>query len=366
MSKAARLDAARIRASAVFAEAGYALVEPPIFAPAETFLERLGEQFRHQTCFFEDGTGEELCLRPEITIPVCRMALDDGFDGAAPLRLRYAGPVFRLERDGAGPLVQSQQAGGELLGAAEGAEAEAEIIALALRALDACGIVDGRVALGDAGAFADLLAGLALTDRQRQRLKGQFDVHGSALADRLPDGEEGKAARRMDLDLALAEAEAELSARGLTIAGQRTIDDIARRMADRAGRDEARVIPPAARAALQGFFRLRSPMAGAALAIETYFKAAQIRTASGARQAALGAALERAGVTLDRVTFDAGVHAPLGYYTGLEFRVQAGGRTLAGGGRYDSLIGELAGRPGWRVPAVGCALFLDDLAEAAP
>jgi ATP phosphoribosyltransferase regulatory subunit len=366
MSEATRLDRARSRVSAVFAEAGYALVEPPIFAPAETFLERLGERFRHQTCFFEDGSGEELCLRPEITIPVCRMALNDGYDGAHPYRLRYAGPVFRLDRDGAGPLAQSQQAGAELLGADAGAEAEAEIIVLALRALEACGVLDAQVALGDAGAFSDLLTGLALTERQRTRLQGQFDAHGSALADRLPDADDAKASRRLDLDLALAEADAELGAKGLTITGQRTLQDIARRLSDRAGRAEARFIPPAARAALQDFFRLKVPMAGAAGAIAAYFRSAGIATAADARQAALAAALGKAGVALDRVMFDAGVHAPLGYYTGLEFRVHAGGEPLAGGGRYDNLVGELAGRPGWRVPAVGCAVFLDQVAERAP
>lgn len=363
MTKAARLDAARSRAAAVFAEAGYALVEPPIFAPAETFLERLGERFRHQTCFFEDGSGEELCLRPEITIPVCRMALDDGYDGTVPRRLRYAGPVFRLEGEGAGPLVQTQQAGGELLGAGGAAEAESEIVSIAVRALEACGIADARIVLGDAGAFADLLAGLALTDRQRTRLKGLFDAHGSALAAHLPAAEEAKAPRRLDLDLARAEVEAELDAKGLTITGQRTVDDIARRLADRAGRAEARVIPPGARGALEGFFRLSVPMADAAEAVSDFFRTVGIASKSGERQAALCGALGKAGIPLHRVTFDAGVHTPLGYYTGLEFHVRAGGETLASGGRYDSLIGELAGRPDWRVPAVGCAVFLDALAE---
>ncbi|MCC6919145.1 MAG: ATP phosphoribosyltransferase regulatory subunit [Alphaproteobacteria bacterium] len=365
MSPAARLDAVRARTAEVYGAAGYRLVEPPIFAPADTFLERLGEQFRQQTCFFEDGTGEELCLRPEITIPVCRMALDDGFDGTAPLRLRYAGPVFRLDHEHGGRLAQTQQAGGELLGAGAGAEAEAEVVALALRALEACGLGTARIALGDAGAFADLVSGLDLTDRQRARLKSQFDAHGSALAEHLPQAEDGKPARVLDLDLARAEVEATLEARSLTITGQRTVEDIALRLADRSGRAEARVIPPPARAALQDFFRLHVPMPEAAQAVAAFFRAARIESRAAERQAALAGALARAGVALDRVTFDAGVHAPLGYYTGLEFRVHANGTTYAGGGRYDSLIGELAGRPGWRVPAVGCALFLDAVAEAA-
>jgi len=365
MSPAARLDEVRARASDAFAAAGYRLVEPPIFAPADTFLERLGEQFRQQTCFFEDGTGEELCLRPEITIPVCRMALDDGVDGTTPLRLRYAGPVFRLDHDRGGQLVQTQQAGCEFLAAAGGAAADAEVVALALRALDACGIPGARIALGDAGAFTDLVGGLDLTDRQRARLKSQFDAHGSALAEHLPQAEHGRPARALDLDLARAEVEAQLEAKALTITGQRTVEDIAARLADRAGRAEARVIPPPARAALQGFFRLNVPMGEAAGAVATFFRAARIASGAAERQAALADALSRAGVALGRVTFDAGVHAPLGYYTGLEFRAHANGIAYAGGGRYDSLIGELAGRPGWRVPAVGCALFLDAVAAAA-
>ena len=66
---------------------------------------------------------------------------------------------------------------------------------------------------------------------------------------------------------------------------------------------------------------------------------------------------------LSAIAFDTGIHAPLDYYTGLEFRIEAGGALLAGGGRYDALLGELSATPGLAIPAVGCALFLDDVAR---
>lgn len=88
----AALDAARQAAGAVFAGALYEPVEPPIVAPAEIFLERLGERFRRLTSFFEDGTGEEKCLRPEITIPACRMALAAGYNGATQLSCAMPAP----------------------------------------------------------------------------------------------------------------------------------------------------------------------------------------------------------------------------------------------------------------------------------
>ncbi len=364
---AARLDQARSATGAVFAEAGFRPVEPAIFAPAETFLERLGERFRRQTCFFEDGTGEELCLRPEITIPVCRMALEGGFDGSQPLRLRYAGPVFRLTQDGAGALTQSMQAGAELLGAADPVAAEAEIIALALQALAASGVAEPQVVLGDAGAFADLVGGLDLTARQRARLSDLFDAYGSALVEHLPpEAEAATRTQALDLDIALAETEAELEARGLTLTGGRTAEDVARRIADRAGRAQARAIPQAARRAITEFFALAAPMAEAGAMLGGYFARVGVSSGAARRLASLAAALAGRGVDLGAVAFDASVHAPLGYYTGLEFRVDAAGRTVASGGRYDRLLGELAARDGWSAPAIGCALYLNEIAEPTP
>jgi ATP phosphoribosyltransferase regulatory subunit len=356
---AARRGAARAAASGVFAGAGYAPIEPPIFAAAETFLERLGERFRRQTCFFEDGTGHEMCLRPEITIPVCRMALETGYDGARPLRLHYDGPVFRLADDGAGALIQSAQAGAELLGVPDRAAADAEAVALAWQVLAACGVAQPTIALGDAGAFGDLITGLGLTVRQRERLKALFGAHGSALANHLPPEGATPPGRPLDLDLARANVAAELDARALTLTGGRTIDDIARRLADRMARAQAHSIPPEARAALAGFFALQAPLADAAVHLRGFFARAGVASAVPDHLAALTAALQARGVPLAAVTFDTGIHAPLDYYTGLEFRIDAGGETLAAGGRYDALFGQLGGPA---IPAVGCAVFLDAVA----
>lgn len=358
------LDAARQAASAVFAGALYAPVEPPIVAPAEIFLERLGERFRRLTSFFEDGTGEEKCLRPEITIPVCRIALAAGYDGATHLKLRYAGPVFRLAEDGAGALTESAQVGAEFLGGREAAKAEAEIVVLGLSALAACGIARPRVVLGDAGAFGELVRGLGLEARQQAHLMRLFEAHGSALAEHLPPEGARAELTPLDADLALADTLARLEAGGLVLTGGRTPEDVAARLADRAGRASAEAIPAAARAAIAAFFGLKARLAEAGDTLARFFAAHGIASQAPQRLAALAAELAAAGAAEDAIVFDAGVHAPLGYYTGLEFRVDdATGYALAGGGRYDTLIRELGGPD---TPAVGVALFLDAIAERAP
>src|SRR5262249_53354920 len=78
---------------ATFARAAYARVEPPILQPADVFLDRSGEEIRRRTFVLTDPAGRELCLRPDLTIPVCRMHLEGR--GKFPARLAYHGPAFR-------------------------------------------------------------------------------------------------------------------------------------------------------------------------------------------------------------------------------------------------------------------------------
>ena len=94
----AALDAQATKMLRVFAAKGYKRVEPPVLQPADVFLDRSGEEIRRRTFVFDDPTGRELCLRPELTIPVCRMALQTGT--RLPARLAYHGPAFRFQKIG--------------------------------------------------------------------------------------------------------------------------------------------------------------------------------------------------------------------------------------------------------------------------
>ena len=56
--------------------AGFGRTEPPILHPAAIFLDMSGEEVRRRLFLTADAAGEELCLRPEYTIPVCRAYLE--------------------------------------------------------------------------------------------------------------------------------------------------------------------------------------------------------------------------------------------------------------------------------------------------
>jgi len=61
----------------LFAARGYVREEPAVLQPAEIFLDRSGEEIRRRTFTLMDPSGRELCLRPDLTIPICRQAVLD-------------------------------------------------------------------------------------------------------------------------------------------------------------------------------------------------------------------------------------------------------------------------------------------------
>jgi ATP phosphoribosyltransferase regulatory subunit len=91
---------------ASFAAAGYAAVQPSILQPAEPFLDLSGEDIRKSLYLTTDASGDELCLRPDLTIPVARDYLASARAGEAA-SFCYLGPVFRYRGDKPSEFVQA-------------------------------------------------------------------------------------------------------------------------------------------------------------------------------------------------------------------------------------------------------------------
>jgi histidyl-tRNA synthetase len=164
------------------ARAGYGYVEAPVFEDTELFVRGVGEStdvVSKEMFTFADRGGRSLTLRPEGTVGVLRAALDAGLHkGQLPVKLRYAGPMFRAERPQAGRFRQFQQVGIEALGVDDPA-LDAEVVALGWQAYADLGLRQVRLlltSLGDphcrpryrAGLTA-YLAGLDLDDDTRRR-----------------------------------------------------------------------------------------------------------------------------------------------------------------------------------------------------
>src|SRR3954454_3422729 len=141
-----------------YERAGYRRVAPPILQPAESFLDLSGEDIRKRMYLTADAEGRELCLRPDLTIPVSRDYLASPAAGSSQ-GFCYLGPVYRDR--GVLP-AEIVQAGIEAFGRADKAAAGAAMLALVLDAPAHAGIAQPEIRRGDVGLFASLVAALDL------------------------------------------------------------------------------------------------------------------------------------------------------------------------------------------------------------
>ncbi|MFN2539065.1 MAG: histidine--tRNA ligase [Mycobacteriales bacterium] len=162
--------------------AGYGYVEPPVFEDTALFARGVGEStdvVQKEMYTFSDRGGRSLTLRPEGTASVVRAVLEHGLHkGQLPVKLRYAGPMFRAERPQAGRFRQFQQSGVEAIGLTDPA-LDAEVVALASEGYRRLGLRQVRLlltSLGDASCrpayreeLTAFLGGLDLDEATRAR-----------------------------------------------------------------------------------------------------------------------------------------------------------------------------------------------------
>src|SRR6266540_3966751 len=97
------LEAQNARIMAVFEAAGFEHIAPDVLQPADIFLERSGEAIRARTFVFSDPEGNELCLRPDLTVPTCRYHLAHAAKPDLESKYSYCGAVFRFTAAGERP-----------------------------------------------------------------------------------------------------------------------------------------------------------------------------------------------------------------------------------------------------------------------
>lgn len=365
------------RADAVatmLADAGYARIEPTILQPVSIFLDLSGEDFRGRMFLTSDAAGNELCLRPEYTIPVAREYLASPAAGREAA-FSYLGPVFRYWKTGNGELVQ---AGLENFGRADFAAADAEILALMLEAADAAGYPTLAVHIGDVGLFVSLLAALKLSPLWVRRLRRGFAHRQSldAIATPIQNGghdHSGVLAALVGADKRGAHALVEdlLSIAGITSVGGRSAGEIAERYLEQASLKAGALLSAEQNAAISRFLeiegdpdaaseRMHALMQDVGVDLEAELDAFDLRTGF----------LAARGVEPSRLHFSARFGRNLDYYTGFVFEAHDPARPerrpVLGGGRYDGLLTALGAKT--NIPAVGGSLWIDRVegAGAAP
>ncbi len=245
-----------------------------------------------------DETGAVLVLRSDMTVPIARVVATRYTTSEPPLRFCYFAHCYRGVRPQRGQPRELLQAGIELIGS-PAPDGTAEALTVLCHALDATGLKDYRVGLGDASLFPTLMASLAVPEEIRETLLQALEMRDF-----------------VGLEGVLAESGVGDDAVALLL-------EVPQR---RGGAEVLADLPAPAEEAVTGLQRVLELLEPDAAA---------------------------------RVIFDLGLIRNIGYYTGAVFEVYDPelGAPIGGGGRYD----ELLGRFGRRLPAVGFALGVDRL-----
>jgi ATP phosphoribosyltransferase regulatory subunit len=353
-----------------YLEAGYELVEPAILQPAEPFLDLSGEDIRKSLFLTTGSDGEELCLRPDLTIPVARDYLASKRAGNAA-GYCYLGPVFRQR---AGRPSEFLQGGVESFGRSDREAAEAEMLALSLEATAAFGAREVEIRTGDVALFRALIDALDLFPVWKRRLIKDFNRKISLAQDlaQLTISSERRseyegvlaALAGSDRKAALALVTDLMSIAGATNVGGRSVAEVADRFLEQSTL-KGGGLPQHAIEIITKFLAIDGNPVEAAQ---------QIRELARASGMAIDAAIDafdrrnamiaQRGIDLARVRFATAFGRGLDYYTGFEFELHKPGDSrepLVAGGRYDGLLTQLgAPQP---IPAVGFSIWLEALAR---
>jgi ATP phosphoribosyltransferase regulatory subunit len=371
----AAVDARSEDLVAFFERAGYRRVAPPILQPAAPFLDLSGEDIRARMYLTADAEGTELCLRPDLTIPVSREYLASPAAGK-PQGFCYLGQVFRQKRTDMQGAAEFWQAGVESFGRVDKAAADAESFALALHSAAHFGLASPAIRMGDVGLFSGLIAALDLAPAWKRRLIRDFNHKSSLLRDlqRLsvssknarPEyegvlaalaGSDPKGAHALITDL--------LSIAGITAVGGRSIGEIADRFLDQAALSAQASLPETTRSVIEQFLALKGAPDEVLSQLRALAKNARFSfdQALDAFESRIRFLVER-GIDLRKIAFSTALGRGLDYYSGMVFELHdpqghVSGQLVAGG-RYDGLLTRL-GSPA-PIAAVGFAVWVERLA----
>ncbi len=331
---------------------GFKYIELPSVIEANHIVQRSGESFRKFIFSFTDQGGNELCLRPDLTIVSCLRYLENNLKGKE--KIFYNGQAYRKSENKKDSIVRDQ-VGFEIIGSRNEKNDDKEIINTSLKCLKNFNYASGEITIGNVEIFNLLISKLDIPKRWKLRLSRHFwrEDYFNDLLKRLETNS--------DVDPTIVEIDKKRYFRMLkndqsTIIANRTIDEILSRF-DKKIKDPRR--PSKGRnisKIIKEFLKIKCPINNAAKVLNKFFKKYKINLLVDQRYFPIS----KNKINKLNVTFSAAFGRQLEYYTGMVFKIDIKSKSkiinCCNGGRYDKLISDLGSKK--QTPAVGAALNL--------
>ena len=350
MTHAAIVRAAR----GVFEASGAQPVDPDYILPSDIPLELSGEAVRARLCVFTDHRGNEMVMRPDLTLPVAGMEaarLASGADGEKAYC--YAAEAFRLPAASDDPM-EFTQVGFEWFGKDSTPYEDAEAFALVHEAVRACDVRPVAIATGDLAVFPAFIDALGLPRVTADLLKRAFRQEGGvrALVEAAPVPIEAdlvptlEAATPEEAEAAFRTA---LQERGIPLIGTRSVAEIVAGLRARAAALAAGGLPDTVREVIGALAAVNCSASEAADQLDAIAVRHRLSKAHGT--------IERVARRMELIRdllpelkaicgFRSGFGRRFTYYDGFLFETLAANLTdrqpIASGGRYDGLVAGLS------------------------
>ena len=177
----------------LFTKNNFQYVDLPLVYNSEVFYETSGEDIRRRMFSFTNNSGDEMCLRPDLTIPTCKHFLENinKFENG---QLCYSGPVFRSSLTSTEQSLELNQSGIEIIykdsSKIPNYEKEFQAINLAIETINQIGINNFSIRISSISLFNLFISSLDLPKRWKQRLLRHFyrRDYFDKLLNRISDG----------------------------------------------------------------------------------------------------------------------------------------------------------------------------------
>lgn len=153
---------------------GYVELESPTLEFFDVFSSGSDTIPQENMFKFFDQQGRILVLRPEMTVPISRIAATKFKNCDFPLRFSYIGNAFKFNEFGGGKQREYTQAGVEVLGVST-AEADAEVIATAIKAVRATGLENFQIDIGQVEFFKGIMEETGLLEADMEQVRVLID-----------------------------------------------------------------------------------------------------------------------------------------------------------------------------------------------
>ena len=332
---------------------GFKYIELESVVEANHIVQRSGENFRKFIFSFIDHNGNELCLRPDLTIASCLRYLENNLKGKE--KIFYSGEAYRKSQNRKDSIIRNQ-IGFEIIGSKNEKIDDKEIINTAIKSLSNLSYSSGTLKIGNVEIFNLLISKLDIPKRWKLRLSRHFwrEKYFNDLLKRLETNS--------DVDPTIVEIDKKryqkmLKDKQENIVAGRSIAEVLKRFNNKIKDPRKAIRGKKASKIIKDFLNINCPINKTAKKLNSFFKKNKINIIIDQKYFPIS----QNKLSKLNIEFSASFGRELEYYTSMVFKIDIKNKSkkinIINGGRYDKLIFDLGSKK--QVPAVGAALNLN-------